>query len=199
MLLIVSGASGVGKSTLCRRLLADHDDFALSISVTTRPPRGAEENGVHYHFVDSEQFDRMVEAGEFAEWAQVHSNGYGTTRATIDDALAAGNSLLFDIDYQGAASLRAHYPDAVSVMVFPPDFATLERRLRGRGEDMEDVVRQRLDAARREMSHAGAFDYVLINDDLDQATAALYAIVEASRHRAAHVLRDAPADLRFEG
>lgn len=195
MLLIVSGASGVGKSTLCRRLLEREPTFSLSISVTTRPPRGQEKDGVHYHFVDRERFYQMVTEGAFAEWAEVHGNGYGTTREAIDAAEAEGRSLLFDIDWQGAASLREHYPDAISVMVFPPDLASLEARLRGRGEDAEDVVQRRLAAARFEMSKASAFDYVLVNDDVEAAERALRAIVEAARHRASRVLASLPEEL----
>jgi guanylate kinase len=169
MLLIVSGASGVGKSTLCRRLLATHPQLTLSVSYTTRAPRGAEQNGVHYHFVTKARFDEMVEADAFAEYAIVHGNGYGTATHVVDEAIAEGRSLLFDIDWQGAASLRARYPSAVSVMVFPPNLEALEARLRGRGEDSEEVVQRRLKAAKEEMAHAPSFDFIVVNDALDDA------------------------------
>lgn len=169
MLLIVSGASGVGKSTLCRRLLETHPTLGLSISYTTRAPRGAEEDGVHYHFVTLQRFEQMVAEDAFAEHAMVHGNGYGTATHVVDEALAAGRSLLFDIDWQGAASLRARYPNAISVMVFPPNLETLEARLRGRGEDSEEVVQRRLRAAQAEMAQAPNFDFIVVNDALDEA------------------------------
>jgi len=188
MLLIISGPSGAGKSTLCSWLLRSDASFSLSVSYTTRPPRGDEMPGVAYHFVTQETFTQMVGSGAFAEYAQVHGNGYGTSRQVIDDALAEGRSLLFDIDVQGAAQLRDAYPGAVTVMMLPPDLASLEARLRGRGTDSEAVIARRMRAAIHEISHAPRFDYVVLNDEVASARARLAAIVEASRCRSREVL-----------
>ena len=186
MLFVVSGASGVGKSSLCAMLLDRCQDLVMSVSYTTRSPRGAEQDGVHYHFVDDARFDEMVEAGEFAEWARVHGNRYGTSKRVVAGELEAGRSVLFDIDYQGAASLVAAYPeDSVTTMVLPPDMETLERRLRGRGTDSEEVIAGRLAKARAEIAHAPSFDYLLVNDDLDEAYRTIEAIYRAGRNRAA--------------
>ena len=183
MLLIVSGASGVGKSTLCKQLLAEHDELTLSVSTTTRAPRGREKNGVHYHFVDVGTFERMRDERAFAEWAEVHGNYYGTSKLVIDEAIADGGSVLFDIDYQGAEQLLRVYPDAVAVMVLPPDMEILERRLRGRGTDAEEVIQRRMAKAREEMRHAPSFQHLVVNDDLDQAMATLRGIYLAGRSR----------------
>lgn len=191
MLLIVSGASGVGKSTLCRQLLDEQAELDLSVSTTTRPPRGREKNGEHYHFVDVPTFERMRDEDAFAEWAEVHGNYYGTSRAVIDEAIAAGRSVLFDIDYQGAEQLLEAYPDAVAVMVLPPDMETLERRLRGRGTDAEAVIERRMAKARDEMRHAPSFQHLIVNDDLDTAMATLRGIYLAGRSRTAAVWPDA--------
>jgi guanylate kinase len=184
ILFIVSGASGAGKSTLCRLLLDRYEDLEMSVSTTTRGPRGDEQDGVHYHFVDADEFARMVEADAFAEWAEVHDNRYGTSRAVIDDARRRGKSVLFDVDYQGAKSLMATYPDAVAVMVIPPDMKTLEARLRGRGTDEATVVRRRMDKARAEMAHGQSFDYLIVNDQLEDAFKAVDAVYHASQVRA---------------
>lgn len=184
MLFVVSGASGVGKSSLCAMLLDRFDELVMSVSYTTRAPRGAEEDGVHYHFVDDARFDAMVAAGEFAEWAHVHGNRYGTAKKVVSGELEAGRSVLFDIDYQGAASLVAAYPqDSVTTMVLPPSMETLESRLRGRGTDAEDVIARRMAKARAEISHAPSFDYLLVNDDLEEAYRTIEAIYRAGRNR----------------
>lgn len=182
-LLIVSGASGAGKSTLCKRLLDRYDDLVLSVSTTTRAPRGAERDGVEYQFVDDQRFTEMVGADEFAEWAEVHGNRYGTSKAAIDHARRSGQSVLFDIDYQGARSLMKACPDAIAVMVIPPDMTTLEARLRGRGTDSDEVVQGRMNKAQMEMAHGEMFHYLVVNDDLEAADRVLDAIFVASRSR----------------
>lgn len=188
MLFVVSGPSGVGKSTLCDRLLGELGELTLSISYTTRAPRGAEVDGVHYHFVDRARFDEMAQRGAFAEWAHVHGNMYGTARHVVDAELALGRSVLFDIDYQGAASLRSAYPEeAVTVMVLPPDMATLEARLRGRGTDTEDVVRRRLEVALNEIAHAAEFDFVVVNDSVESAYDALRSVFVSQKHATGRV------------
>ncbi len=188
MLFIVSGASGAGKSTLCERLLSDFPTLTLSVSYTTRPPRGREADGVHYHFVDDATFEAMVSEGAFAEWARVHGNSYGSARAIIDGHLAGGRSVLFDVDYQGAESLMAAYPSAaVSVMVLPPDMATLEARLRGRGTDTDEVIAGRLARAQAEMGHAPSFGHLIVNDEFEEAYREMSAIYRAGRTRTASV------------
>jgi guanylate kinase len=188
LLLILSGPSGAGKSTLCAALLASDSSFSLSVSCTTRGPRGEEVDGREYWFTSMEAFERGMEQGEFAEHAWVHGNRYGTRRAVIAEALGAGRSLVFDIDVQGAAQLRAAYPDSISVMVSPPSLGVLEARLRGRGTDAEPVVARRLAAARSELSAVRSFDYCVVNHDLEHAVASLRAIVLAERARTRRVL-----------
>ena len=186
MLLILSGPSGAGKSTLCDRLLAEFPALRLSVSTTTRAPRGAEEHGVHYYFVTPERFAEMVAADAFAEHATVHGNRYGTSKAVIEEELRAGKSVLFDIDFQGAESLLAYRSDAIAVMVFPPSMEVLERRLRGRGTDSEEVVARRMQAARSEMAHFPSFQHLIINDDLEVAYEELRSIFVAGRTRTQH-------------
>lgn len=188
MLFIVSGASGVGKSTLCRALLDEFDSLVLSVSATTRAPRAGEVDGVHYHFVTKDRFRAMVDEGEFAEWAEVHGNLYGSMRSTIDAELAAGRSVLFDIDYQGAASLVAAYPeDTVTTMVLPPSMGELERRLRGRGTDEESVIARRLAKAALEIAQTPAFQHTIVNDDIAHAQDTLRGIFLAGRARTRRV------------
>lgn len=177
MLLILCGPSGVGKTTLAHRLLDEVPTFGFSVSYTTRAPRPGEQDGVDYHFVPLDTFDRMVDEGAFAEHARVHGNRYGTTRATIQEALDAGRSLVFDIDWQGAQQLRDAFPDAVTVMLAPPSWAALESRLRQRSTDDEATIRRRLDAARSELAHHAEFNAVLVNDDLDTTWQALRTLV----------------------
>jgi guanylate kinase len=182
-LFIISGPSGVGKSSLCERLLARYARLSLSVSYTTRAPRGQERDGVHYHFVTRARFEAMIAGGEFAEHAQVHGNFYGTSRAVVEAALSRGEDLLFDIDYQGAAQLKAAFPqEARAVLLVPPSMAALEARLRGRGTDAEEVIARRMAAARNELAQFGLFDYALLNDALEEAWEGLLAIYEAQRH-----------------
>jgi guanylate kinase len=185
LLLVLSAPSGTGKTTLAHRFRAAHPDAVFSISATTRPPRGAEKDGVDYHFVTPQRFAELAGAGAFAEFAEVHGHRYGTLRSTVDDALSAGRIALFDIDVQGGAAIRNAWPDpTATVFVLPPTVAELERRLRGRSTDSEDVVRRRLEAARAEASRGLAlYDYVVVNDDLDRALARIDAIAAHERTR----------------
>ena len=157
----------------------------FSISYTTRPQRPSEQHGRDYFFVDCEEFDRMIAAGEFLEHAQVFDNRYGTARRVVEEALAAGQDLILEIDWQGARQVRAALPERVSVFILPPSRVELERRLRGRGTDSEEVIRRRLRDAASDMTHWDEFDYVVVNDDFDKALGELRAIVagrgEASR------------------
>jgi guanylate kinase len=183
LLLVLSAPSGAGKTTLAHRFRAAHPDAVFSISATTRPPRGAERDGVDYHFVSPERFAKLVHEGAFAEWAEVHGQRYGTLRATVDEALAAGRIAIFDIDVQGGSQIKAAWPkDAATVFVLPPGAVELERRLRGRSTDSDDVIRRRLAAARLEVGRGLAgYDYVIVNDVLETAVEQLEAIARHER------------------
>jgi guanylate kinase len=185
MLLVLSAPSGAGKTTLAHRFRAAHPDALFSVSVTTRAPRGAEREGVDYHFVSATRFAELVAADAFAEWAEVHGQRYGTLRSAVEEALRAGRIAIFDIDVQGGAQLRRAFPaDAVTVFIVPPTAAELERRLRGRSTDSEQVIARRLVAARAEVAQGlASYAYVLVNDDLDAAAARLSAIAAHDRSR----------------
>jgi guanylate kinase len=181
LMLVLSSPSGAGKTTLSRMLL-DDPAVALSISVTTRPRRPGEENGAHYHFIDRARFDAMVANGELLEWAEVFGHRYGTPRAPVEEALAAGRDVMFDIDWQGTQQVREKVPkDLVSVFVLPPSAPELARRLHTRAQDSEEIIRSRMAKASGEMSHWAEYDYVIVNRDLPAAFAELRAILAAER------------------
>jgi len=197
LLLVVSSPSGAGKTTLCRRLCAEFTRASFSVSYTTRPPRAGERDGVDYHFVDGERFSRMVEAGELAEWAEVHGHRYGTGMETVRQAIAGARDLVFDIDYQGGRQIRARFPDhAVMAFILPPSMRDLEARLRRRATDTAEAIERRLQHARHELNHYGEYDFLIVNDDLDRAYADLRAV-----YVAAHLWRPrmAPAAERLIG
>lgn len=182
LLLILCGPSGVGKTTIAHRLLEERPRTTFSVSYTTRQPRPGEVDGEDYHFVDVETFESMRASGEFAESAHVHGNYYGTSIDAIREAWSAGRDPVFDIDYQGAEQLQDTFPHAKSVLIIPPDMRELERRLRARGTDSEDVIEGRLAMARDEMSHWEIFDYIVENDDLDRTFEDVRGIYDAARH-----------------
>ncbi|RMG48325.1 MAG: guanylate kinase [Acidobacteria bacterium] len=184
-LFVLTAPSGAGKSTLVARLLGAVERLVFSVSWTTRPPRPGERDGREYRFTDRENFRRMVEAGAFLEWAEVHGELYGTARADVERELAAGRDVLLDIDVQGAEQLRRRGADALFVFLLPPDRETLERRLRGRHTEDEARLARRLKNAAREVRLFDRFDYVVVNDDLDRAAEELVAIVRADRARIA--------------
>lgn len=179
-LFIVAAPSGAGKSTLVNALLEREPGISLSISHTTRPPRPGERYGRHYYFVERADFEREIAEGIFLEHAQVHGNLYGTSRTTVEQLLQAGRDVLLEIDWQGAQQIRAK-ADCVSVFILPPSRAELERRLRGRASDAPDVIECRLRNSREEIAHAHEFDYILVNDDFEQALDELQAFVHAVR------------------
>ncbi len=180
--LVIAAPSGAGKSSLTRALLATEPNLAPSISVTTRAPRANEEEGKHYFFRTEAEFETMSAAGELLEWARVFGRGYGTPRAPVLDALAAGRDVVFDIDWQGHRQLRAALPgDVVGLFVLPPSLPLLESRLRGRGTDNDDEIARRMRAARAEIAHAGEFDHVLVNAAFDTALAGCRAVLHAAR------------------
>ncbi len=179
--LVIAAPSGAGKSSVTRALLAAETRLSLSVSATTRAPRAGEREGVHYFFRSQAQFDAMVERGELLEWASVFGRTYGTPRAPVEAALAAGRDVLFDIDWQGHRQVRAALPaDTVGLFLLPPSRAELDARLRRRGDDAVEITR-RMDAARTEMSHAGEFDYVVVNRVFEDAVAEVRAVLHAAR------------------
>jgi guanylate kinase len=191
-LFIVAAPSGAGKSSLVNTVLAREPGIALSISFTSRAPRPGERHAQHYHFVSSDEFERMIAAGDFFEHALVHGDYKGTARQSVAPQLAAGKDVLLEIDWQGARQVREKMPDSVSVFILPPSRDALETRMRNRGQDSEAVIAQRLAAAREEMSHYGEFDYVIVNEHFDAAAAELRAIFVAHRlRRAAQAQRHA--------
>ncbi|MGQ2992260.1 guanylate kinase [Brevundimonas sp.] len=189
VLLIVASPSGAGKTSLCRRLMADHRNLELSVSMTTRGIRPGEVDGRDYHFVSREEFDRLVAADAFLEWADVHGNCYGSPRAPVDRALAEGRDVLFDIDWQGARDVAEKCPeDAVRVFILPPSLAELRRRLVTRSQDAEDVIERRVANAKGVIEHCDAFDYVLVNEDFDSSYSELAHVYHAERARRARNL-----------
>jgi len=182
---IISAPSGSGKSTLVNELLKLVPSLDFSISYTTRPPRGSEQNGKQYHFVSREEFERMINGNEFLEHANVFGNYYGTARRFLREAEQKGHDLLLDIDVQGAKQVQQKLPDAVSIFVLPPDRKTLEWRLRKRSEDAEEVIQRRLVTASREIENYDRYNYILINDVLEHSIESLQAIVLSERWRRA--------------
>jgi guanylate kinase len=181
LMLVLSSPSGAGKTTLSRMLL-DDPAVELSISATTRPQRPGEVDGQHYHFIDAKRFDAMVRNGDFLEWAEVFGHRYGTPRAPVETAIAAGRDVLFDIDWHGTQQVREKArSDLVSVFVLPPSASELERRLHTRAQDTHDVIGARMAKAADEMSHWAEYDYVIVNRDLERAFAELRAILAAER------------------
>ncbi len=184
LMLVLSSPSGAGKTTVSRALLTRYKSLSLSISATTRPPRPGEVDGRDYHFVSNERFAKMVAARELLEYASVFGNDYGTPRAPVEEALSAGRDILFDIDWQGTQQLAEKMPqDLVRVFILPPSTTELERRLRARAQDSEEVVQRRMAKAADEMSHWAEYDYVLINHDIDTTLQAMASILTAERLR----------------
>jgi guanylate kinase len=195
-LFVISAPSGAGKSTLLKKLLAAVPNLAFSVSHTTRAPRPGESNGREYHFVDRPTFEGMREKQAFLEWAEVHGNLYGTSRAAIEAQQAKGIDVFLDIDIQGARQLRDDgHPGAIFLFIAPPSLTELEKRLRGRGTDPEETVQLRLRNARREMEDAARYDYLVINDQLDEAVEVLRAVVIAERCKARRSPDGQPIDL----
>ena len=186
-LFIVAAPSGAGKTTLVKALLPADPTLCLSISYTTRAPRPAEQEGRDYHFVARTTFEQMLGRGEFLEAAEVHGNWYGTSETWVRSRLAAGASVILEIDWQGAAQVRRRIPEAIGIFLMPPPppLATLAQRLRARGQDSAAVIDRRLAAARAEIAHAGEFDYVIINDLFEDALSDMRAVVRAARLRTA--------------
>jgi guanylate kinase len=182
LMLVLSSPSGAGKTTIARRVLGEDPGITASISHTTRARRPGEVDGKDYHFIDKQTFTQMRDEKAFLEWALVFDNFYGTTRAPVDEALAQGRDVLFDVDWQGADSLREQAKDdVVSVFVLPPTAGALEERLKARAQDSDDVVARRMAGASNEIQHWNDYDYVLVNFDVEQSVAAVHAVLAAER------------------
>jgi guanylate kinase len=191
-LFIVSAPSGAGKTSLVSALLKSNRHIALSVSYTTRAPRAGEVDGKDYHFVSREQFLEMAKKGDFLESAEVYGNLYGTSQSWIEKELVSGRDILLEIDWQGAEQVRRLMPHAISIFILPPSLSALETRLQGRGQDSPEVIARRMQAARDDISHVAEFDYVIINDKLDEALKQLDAVVIASGlHRDSQLTRHA--------
>ncbi|MDH3727011.1 MAG: guanylate kinase [Myxococcales bacterium] len=194
ILLIISSPSGAGKTTLTHRLLQEFPEFRFSVSHTTRQPRPNEVDGQDYHFVEKQTFRQLVDEGSFGEWAEVHGNLYGTSVSEIDRARSEGkHGVVFDVDYQGARQIKEKFPEAVGVFILPPSMDELRRRLDSRGSDDEESRRQRFKKAREEIEHYPFFDYMIVNDELQQALAELRGIVLAEGCRQWRVAAKAEA------
>ena len=184
VMLVLSSPSGAGKSTIARNLLAQDKNLELSVSVTTRARRGSEIDGTHYHFISEREFDRLKEGDALLEWAAVHGNYYGTPRDAVDKAMGEGRDMLFDIDYQGGQQLmQTARADVVSIFILPPSMTELKSRLIRRAEDAEDVIAKRLTNAVEEISHWKEYDYVVVNEDLEEAFNQVQSILTAERLR----------------
>jgi guanylate kinase len=181
VLYIVSAPSGAGKTSLVKALLKTDPTIRMSVSYTTREPRPGETDGRDYHFVSRQRFEMMEADGEFLEHAAVYGNFYGTSKGSISRDLNAGHDILLEIDWQGAAQVKQHFPQAASIFILPPSFSALRTRLKGRGQDSEEVIERRLAAAAHEVAHADEFDYIIVNDDFDHALQDLFAITRSIR------------------
>ncbi len=180
-LFIISGPSGVGKGTLIKNLFKQISDLHYSISVTTRSPREGEQEAIDYYFVDKETFEKYINEGRFAEWADVHGDYKGTLLSTIDKTLAEGKDLLLEIDVQGALQIKNKYPEGIFIFIAPPSQKKLEERLRGRKTEKEESLKKRLNDARREMEHISHYDHIVVNDELEEASKELNSIIIMER------------------
>jgi len=182
ILIVLSGFSGAGKGTLVNKLRQTYDNYALSISMTTRQPRVGETHGVHYFFADKESFEKTIAENGFIEYATYCDNYYGTPKAYVEEQLAAGKDVILEIEIQGALKVKEQFPDSLLLFVTPPSAEELERRLVGRGTDAPEVIAKRLARASEESEGMDAYDYIVINDDLDQCVEELHSIVNAARN-----------------
>lgn len=182
-ILIITAPSGAGKTSLVRSLIEARDHIRLSVSCTTRAPREGERHGEDYFFLTQADFLARRDAGEFIEWAEVHGNYYGTSRPWLDEQIRAGEDIVLEIDWQGAAQVQKLYPDAVSIFIAPPSIEALKERLQGRGKDSAATIERRLAAARSELAHAGRFQYIIVNQDFNKASQQLVGIADAARCR----------------
>ncbi len=199
LLFIVSAPSGAGKTSLCREVLDIFPVLRHSVSFTTRPPRNGEIHGRDYYFVAKGEFQRMVRDGEFAEWAEVHGNCYGTALSTLAEAREEGVDLILDIDCQGARQLRAKGVEGVSIFILPPSYSELRRRLEGRDSDTSEVIETRMANAVKEIGQAGSYDYIIVNDQFPRAVEELRAIIIAEHQRLALMIDSVSKEFNIQG
>ena len=185
-LFVITAPSGAGKTSLIDAIMREDPSLKVSVSYTTRAPRKGEQNGVDYHFVDDAKFLQMQARGEFLESAEVHGHRYGTSRRVITEALKKGEDLILEIDWQGARQVRDIYPQCVGIFILPPSVEELERRMRSRGQDADEVIRRRAEAAREELTHAGEFKYAIINKHFETAKQELAEIIRRERAHGPH-------------
>lgn len=186
ILIILSGFSGVGKGTVVRRLLSDYDNYALSISATTRKPREGEEDGVSYFFKSKEEFEQMIKEDSFIEHARYVENYYGTPKAYVQEQLDAGKDVILEIEIQGALKVKEKYPDALMLFLVPPDAQTLKERLVGRGTETADVIHDRLERAAQEAQEMGSYEYIIVNDDLDTCVKQVHELIQSEHCKKSH-------------
>lgn len=183
LLLVISGPSGTGKGTLCKRLLEKNKDIFLSVSATTRKPREGEIDGVSYHFYDEEKFRELISENQFIEWAAFCDNYYGTPKAPVDENINNGKDVLLEIEIEGAMKVRAKHPEGVYIFLFPPSIEVLAERLKGRGTETADVIAKRLERAKQELQMCAKYNYYVVNDDLEKAVEEIEAIIIAEKAR----------------
>ncbi len=194
LLIVMSGFSGAGKGTLMKRLMADYDDFAFSVSMTTRAPREGEVNGRDYFFVTKEEFEKTIEEDGLVEYAQYVGNYYGTPRAYVEEQLKKGKNVILDIEVQGAMQIKEKFPDALMVFVIPPSIEVLLKRLRARGTESEEVIARRITQAKTECTYMDRYEYIVINDDLDTAVREMYSMITSAKYTVSR-RRDFIADI----
>ncbi|MBO4678721.1 MAG: guanylate kinase [Lachnospiraceae bacterium] len=182
LLIVMSGFSGAGKGTLMKRLMSDYDDFAFSVSMTTRAPREGEVNGREYFFVTREEFEKTIAEDGLVEYAQYVGNYYGTPKAYVNEQLKKGKNVILDIEVQGAMQIKEKFPDALMVFVIPPSIEVLLKRLRARGTESEEVISRRITQAKTECTYMDRYEYIVINDDLDTAVKEMYAMISSAKY-----------------
>jgi guanylate kinase len=190
LLIVISGPSGVGKGTIIDALVKDLPHLSFSVSATTRPPRQNEQNGVEYFFLSREMFENWIRENRFIEWAKVHGEYYGTPRAPILEKLNAGQDVVLDIDVQGSLQIKKHFPDGVFIFVVPPSFEELKKRLEARNTETQELMQHRLEDAKEELRHMGEYDYLVTNNNLEEAVADIKAIIRAEKCRLKRRLKE---------